>query len=123
MPHSTLDPPVLGSADALLLLKYLFPLQFGLHNVFTSSLAAKALKSSHSFPDYTSRKGELERRKEDRPSSKAGEARRVKGTKVRALVQELWARHGKCDYWKLRAICCPSKVSVCWFARDIAVSS
>ena len=86
-------------------------MQFGLHNVFTSSLSPTASKSSHPFLDYASRKDELERKKEDREAVKSGEGKRVKGAKVRALVEELWRRHGECDYWRLRAICCPSKVS------------
>lgn len=61
--------------------------------------------------DYTSRKEEIEARKEKKAGGRGGEGKRVKGRKVRELVEELWRRHGECDYWKMRAVCCASKVS------------
>lgn len=65
--------------------------------------------------DYTSRKEEIELKKG------GGEGKRVKSRKVRVLVEELWRKHGECDYWKLRAICCGSKVSEVGSGRESRV--
>lgn len=114
-PTSDPIPVALSRSDALVLLKYIFPLQFGLHNVFTSSLPEPgAPKSANVLQDYTSRKEEIEMQKARGTQSGPGGGKRMKGsTRTRELVEELWRRHGECDYWKLRAIYCPSKVSSC----------
>ncbi|KAI0300910.1 hypothetical protein BC826DRAFT_905511, partial [Russula brevipes] len=76
--------------------KYIFPREYGLATVFTS--AAKA----HKYSDFADREDEI---KKARPSKTP---KRVK--LAIDLLEKMIGRHGKCSYWALRDIACPTKI-------------
>lgn len=87
---------------------YIFPRQFGLHNVFTSPVDAS--KTSQKFQDYTLREEEIT--PAFRP--KAGEnapkmpkvPKRLRGD-VEQLVKRLQVLHSRCSYIELLKHHCP----------------
>ena len=99
-------------------MKYLFPRQFGLHNVFTSTVDSK--ESIQPFKDYTLREQEisqLERRKTQKGSAGASSIavrqrvpKRLRGEAL-DLVGKLQRLHSRCSYHDLLKHYCPSKVS------------
>ncbi|EQL28452.1 hypothetical protein, variant [Blastomyces dermatitidis ATCC 26199] len=96
------------------ILKYIFPRQFGLHNVFTSSVNSK--ETSQPFKDYTLREEEISRcrNKKNRPpkphkiSSEIDEKvpKRLRGD-LFVLIQKLQKRHQRCPYAELLRYYCP----------------
>ena len=102
-------------------MKYIFPRQFGLHNVFTSDVNAR--ETSQPFKDYTLREEEInqaERRILARGDGKKtvvmnGQGhipKRLRGPAM-VLVKKLQIRHSRCSYEKLLRYYCPIKVSRC----------
>lgn len=88
-------------------MKYIFPRQFGLHNVFTSTTDIK--ETSQVFKDYTLREEEIA--KADRPRkimnlSTAQLPKRLRG-RVFDLTQSLQLLHKRCSYTQLLAHYCP----------------
>lgn len=83
---------------------YLFPRQFGLHNVFTSKIDHS--KTSQKFPDYTLREEEISSVSKDR-SIRA--PKRLRGD-VRRFVQRLQSLHSRCAYAELLRHYCPSAI-------------
>ncbi|KAL1981064.1 hypothetical protein VTN96DRAFT_3129 [Rasamsonia emersonii] len=79
-------------------MKYIFPRQFGLHNVFTSAVDSR--ETTQPFKDYTLREDEIARRE----STKL--PKRLRG-KALALVQQLQKRHQRCSYTELLRHYCP----------------
>ncbi|KAG1877989.1 hypothetical protein DFJ58DRAFT_648689 [Suillus subalutaceus] len=80
--------------------KYIFPLQYGLSNVFTSQLQAK---EHYKQPDFADRENEIQR---------LGPCKTPKRLKdVLVLLDKMIWRHGKCRYKLLRDKVCPSKAS------------
>ena len=100
-------------------MKYIFPRQFGLHNVFTSTVDSR--ETVQPFKDYTLREDEISRMEElkrlQRPSRTAGEKestkvpKRLRG-KALALVQQLQRRNQRCSYTELLRYYCPIEVSL-----------
>lgn len=100
-------------------MKYIFPRQFGLHNVFTSTVDPK--ETTHQFLDYTLREQEIARqslveRIIAKPTEGASSERfkalpRRLRDRAFQLVQQLQKRQAKCSYTKLLALYCP--VPVC----------
>ncbi|KLJ10847.1 hypothetical protein EMPG_09861 [Blastomyces silverae] len=96
------------------ILKYIFPRQFGLHNVFTSSVNPK--ETIQPFKDYTLREEEISRckNKRNRPpkapeiSSEIDEKvpKRLRGD-LFVLIQKLQKRHQRCPYAELLRYYCP----------------
>ncbi|KAI5804216.1 hypothetical protein DFH27DRAFT_554881 [Peziza echinospora] len=94
------------------ILQYIFPRQFGLHNVFTS--AVDKIETSHRFKDYTTREDEIQRK--TRRGREGGVysyrplkvPRRLAGERVRSLVEGLRRGNEKCGYWALVRYYCPS---------------
>ncbi|KAG2063581.1 hypothetical protein BDR04DRAFT_1037580 [Suillus decipiens] len=80
--------------------KYIFPLQYGLRNVFTSESQAKG---RYKQPDFTDRESETKR------FGPCKTPKRVKD--VLALLDKMLWRHGKCRYKIVRDSVCPSKAS------------
>jgi telomerase reverse transcriptase len=86
---------------------YIFPRQFGLHNVFTS--AADRQQTSQRFQDYTLREEEISARF---PPPEAGKkptkhvTKRLRG-KVTHLVQRLQVLHTRCSYAEMLHHYCP----------------
>ena len=99
-------------------MKYLFPRQFGLHNVFTCTVDPR--ESIQPFKDYTLREQEIaqmERRYiqkgNDGAPRIAGKQRvpkRLRGETL-ALVQKLQRVHSRCSYHNLLNNYCPLEVS------------
>jgi telomerase reverse transcriptase len=89
--------------------KYVFPRQFGLHNVFTSALDPR--ETSQACKDYTLREKEILRRKRaDMLRNKAQAANRVPKRlrgQAFALVHRLRKRHCRCSYSALLDRYCP----------------
>ena len=97
------------------LLKYIFPRQFGLHNVFTSKTDPR--ETIQPFKDYTLREQEIaqqERMLKPRSplswSSKRRIPRRLRGQAVK-LVQKLQQCHSRCSYSKLLEHHCPKSLN------------
>lgn len=96
-------------------MKYLFPRQFGMHNVFTCKVDPK--ESIQPFKDYTLREqeiGQLERRNVQKRSAGASFNQRVpKRLRGEAfdLVRKLQRLHSRCSYHELLKHYCPSEVS------------
>ena len=99
-------------------MKYLFPRQFGLHNVFTCTVDSR--ESVQPFKDYTLREQEIaqleyrnKRKRGDETSSIAVKERVPKRLRGEALdlVRKLQRLHSQCSYHNLLNYYCPFKVS------------
>jgi telomerase reverse transcriptase len=97
---------------------YIFPRQFGLHNVFTSKVDPK--ETVQPFKDYTLREQDIAQFKSQRRSKKNTEAlttrkredhvpRRLRGT-VQRLISKMQKFHSRCAYTELLKHYCPSLV-------------
>jgi telomerase reverse transcriptase len=91
-------------------MKYIFPRQFGLHNVFTSTVDKN--ETTHAFKDYTLREHEI--------ANYTGQGRihshqnnrvpkRLRGQAI-ALVRKLQRMHYRCSYVELLKHYCPIDV-------------
>ncbi|OAX35477.1 hypothetical protein K503DRAFT_696963, partial [Rhizopogon vinicolor AM-OR11-026] len=80
--------------------KYMFPLQYGLSNVFSHQ---SPTKESYKQPDFADREREIEL------LGKCKTPKRLRDVLV--LLEKMIWRHGKCGYKPLRDKVCPSKVS------------
>ncbi|KAF2842800.1 hypothetical protein M501DRAFT_28796 [Patellaria atrata CBS 101060] len=110
-------------------MKYIFPRQFGLHNVFTSTVDFK--ESAHIFKDYTLREQEIavlqqrrdikraEKEKTDMCQQKI--PKRLRGMTVE-LVTKLRKLHQRCSYAAILQYYCPISVSSTRSANDIPLS-
>lgn len=92
------------------ILMYIFPRQFGLHNVFTSPVDTS--QTAQPLPDYTLRETEIAQRKA-RISSRASAAgihlpKRLRGN-VFELVKKMQKLHRRCAYYELLKHYCPLK--------------
>ena len=108
-------------------MKYLFPRQFGLHNVFTSN--ADPRETAQPFKDYTLREQEItqaERRAliggtgtfRNAMDRKPHLPKRLRGTPM-ALVKKLQILHSRCSYDKLLKRYCPIPVSRCRLREQV----
>ena len=93
------------------LMKYIFPRQFGLHNVFTSRV--DPMETTQVFKDYTLREHEISlqeeslRLKTKRPQNIENRIpKRLRGETLR-LVQELQKRSSRCSFEMLLRYYCP----------------
>ena len=93
------------------IMKYIFPRQFGLHNVFTSSVDPK--ETAHPFKDYTIREQEISRaagkvigvsRRQQRNACHL--PKRLRGSAPR-LIARLLKLHSRCSYVELLRYYCP----------------
>ena len=92
------------------ILMYMFPRQFGLHNVFTSTV--DPTKTAQKFQDYTLREDEIARkfawqRSESTPP-KVHVPKRLRGMTT-ALVRRLQVAHNRCSYSGLLRYYCPAE--------------
>ena len=100
-------------------MKYIFPRQFGLHNVFTCDVDKR--ETSQPFKDYTLREQELNQA--ERAAVRYGPPkkqhirigrqyipRRLRGGPI-SLVKRLQIRHARCSYERLLKYYCPVEVS------------
>lgn len=88
---------------------YMFPRQFGLHNVFTSDV--DRTRSAQKFLDYTLREEELTAKFRkvgvDRPAFRIHLPKRLRG-EAKRLTQRLQVLHARCSYISLFEHYCPS---------------
>lgn len=94
-------------------MKYIFPRQFGLHNVFTSVTDNR--QTVQPFKDYTMREDEIAQARRRTRSIGANDEsqkipKRLRGM-VLDLVQKLQNRNKRCSYVELLRYYCPSEVS------------
>ncbi|KAI4182459.1 MAG: hypothetical protein LQ348_004847 [Seirophora lacunosa] len=93
------------------ILKYIFPRQFGLHNVFTSTVDSN--QTTQPFQDYTLRENEIARQTGQlRPNashSKNHLPKRLRGV-LFGLVKKMQKLHAGCAYYELLKHYCPLKV-------------
>jgi telomerase reverse transcriptase len=91
---------------------YIFPREFGLHNVFTSFVDPR--ETVQPLKDYTLREEEIASmygiKSKQHTGAKVRLPRRLRG-KVLELVRKLRMSHSQCSYNKLLNHYCPSPVS------------
>lgn len=100
------------SKQSVHIIKYIFPSQFGLHNVFTS-LVDKS-ETAQEFKDYTMREREIIST-EHRNNQRIGANSRAKGSKIPkrlrgepfVMVHKIRKLHSRCSYTQLLRHHCP----------------
>lgn len=110
-------PDSSNAEHATHIMKYMFPRQFGLHNVFTSLIDKK--ETVQPFKDYTLREHEITRKKRpglDKLSNRAASGavrqaipKRLRGTLL-SLVQRIQRNHATCSYAHLLMHYCSDNV-------------
>ena len=93
--------------QAIHLLKYIYPRQFGLHNVFTSKVDRD--ETTQPFKDYTFREQEITGQKKH---SLTWAPRRLRAKALR-LVQKIHQNHRSCSYSQLLRHYCPLVSTKC----------
>jgi telomerase reverse transcriptase len=81
---------------------YIFPRQFGLHNVFTSEVDSQ--KTVQPFMDYTLREDEISKKYPSHSPPKIPKRLRGKATE---LVKKMQVLHSRCSYKELIEYYCP----------------
>lgn len=97
--------------DPQTVMMYIFPREYGLHNVFTSEVDRQV--EAGPVKDYTYREEEIavlvdkyKRKNEEIPKPKR------LGDNVLELVKRLQKRHRECSYDALVKYCCPQSVGL-----------
>ena len=101
------------------ILMYIFPRQFGLHNVFVSTVNRQ--KTMQKFQDYTLREEEISKifpAAADGKKAANHVPKRLRG-KVMHLVKRLQVLHKRCSYAEMLHHYCP--VSTSEWARNISL--
>ena len=99
-------------------MKYVFPMQFGLHNVFISTVDSR--ETNQPFKDYTLREQEInrvarqalaqgKRNRDTLTSRQMSLPKRLRGTPM-TLIRKLHVRHCRCSYGELLRTYCPVAV-------------
>ncbi|KAL7960876.1 hypothetical protein V8C34DRAFT_312267 [Trichoderma compactum] len=98
-----------NEAHTIKLMMYIFPRQFGLHNVFTSAIDAN--QTAQKFHDYTLREDEISKKMRANKGSPEKSLpklpKRLRGS-TRDLVQRLQVLHARCSYFELLRHYCPT---------------
>lgn len=89
------------------ILMYIFPRQFGLHNVFTSEVDHR--ETVQPFKDYTLREEEIDSKYPEKSGIKI--PKRLRG-KAKDLVQKLQVLHSRCSYNRLLEYYCPVSLHI-----------
>lgn len=103
---SEMRSPEKTDPNTLHVLMYMFPRQFGLHNVFTSILDTR--ETVQPFKDYTVREDEIQARLRKDPKIKV--PKRLRSEALR-LAQKLQTLHQRCPYDALLEYHCELQVS------------
>jgi telomerase reverse transcriptase len=91
------------------IMKYIFPRQFGLHNVFTSSVDPK--ETTQPFKDYTMREREIDQKSnKQKPNSKQKVPKRLRGAPIE-LIQAMRKAHSQISYVELLRHYCPTNMN------------
>ncbi|KAJ8070628.1 hypothetical protein OCU04_000999 [Sclerotinia nivalis] len=94
-----------GPEDNIIrILMYIFPLQFDLHNVFTSEVDNR--ETVQPFKDYTLREEEIDSKYLEAKGIKI--PKRLRG-KAKDLVKKLQVLHSRCSYNNLLEYYCPNR--------------
>ncbi|KAI8960938.1 hypothetical protein F5Y11DRAFT_248676 [Daldinia sp. FL1419] len=95
-----------NEAHTLRVMMYIFPRQFGLHNVFTSKINFK--ETSQRLKDYTLREEEIFEKfgRLNEPTTRVKIPKRLRGTATE-LVRKTQILHQRCSYSKLLQHHCP----------------
>lgn len=95
--------------NTLRVMAYMFPRQFGLHNVFTSDV--DRTRTAQKFQDYTLREEELSAKFRkvdgDKSALRIHLPKRLRG-EAKRLTQRLQILHARCSYISLLEHYCPS---------------
>lgn len=118
-------PDSKNGAHTLRLLQYFFPREFGLHNVFTSSVDPK--ETTQRFKDYTLREAEIARRERSSKSLRTAGTnvagpripKRLRGRPIE-MVRKLQILHSRCSYNELLQHYCPWNQRECMNDQRIA---
>lgn len=94
-----LDKPSVNTIHTMM---YIFPRQFGLHNVFTKNVDTR--ETVQPFQDYTLREDEINKKLSELSPAKV--PRRLRGRGVE-LMEKLQLQHSRCAYKKLLDHYCP----------------
>ena len=103
------------TSQAKHILKYIFPKQFGLHNVFTH--ATDRRETTHAFKDYTDRENEITGAMKGRDEK----VYRRLGSQVLPLVTKMQKLHKRCSYHAIIHYYCAS-ASENTYDAELAVS-
>lgn len=119
----------MGSAEAaynestIRVMMYIFPRQFGLHNVFTSTV--DHTQTAQKFRDYTLREEEISNKfvtvEDDEQVFKVRVPKRLRGLPMH-LVRRLQVLHARCSYSKLLQHYCPVRLLNSFFVSDTSFS-
>lgn len=90
------------------IMKYIFPKQFGLHNVLSSDVDPK--ETAQPFKDYTLREQEVKRTLLDDAVRYSKIPRRLRG-KCENMIGIMRRRHARCSYTSLLQHYCPIRTS------------
>ncbi|KAL9578805.1 MAG: hypothetical protein Q9212_005488, partial [Teloschistes hypoglaucus] len=109
-------------AHTVHIMKYIFPRQFGLHNVFTSKVDAR--ETAQPFKDYTLREHEiLQKNNSSRKTADGADGlhlpKRLRGPAFN-LVSRLQTLHSQCAYYELLQHYCPARRTTSFHARGRA---
>jgi telomerase reverse transcriptase len=125
-PDAPSEPPAKDAVDAdtTRVMMYIFPRQFGLHNVFTSVVDRK--QTAQKFQDYTLREEEISAKFTktigNEKTLRVFIPKRLKGKPIH-LVERLQILHGRCAYSKLLQHYCPAQEQVEAFRNSQPSSS
>ncbi|KAF7867253.1 hypothetical protein EAF04_005336 [Stromatinia cepivora] len=104
----TSDDPMISrrgpEENIIRILMYIFPLQFDLHNVFTSEVDNR--ETVQPFKDYTLREEEIDSKYPEAKGIKI--PKRLRG-KAKDLVRKLQVLHSRCSYNNLLEYYCPNR--------------
>ncbi|APA07224.1 hypothetical protein sscle_02g019940 [Sclerotinia sclerotiorum 1980 UF-70] len=102
------DDPIISrrgpEKNIVRILMYIFPLQFDLHNVFTSEVDNR--ETVQPFKDYTLREEEIDSKYPEAKGIKI--PKRLRG-KAKDLVRKLQVLHSRCSYNYLLEYYCPNR--------------
>lgn len=95
-----------NEAHTLRIMMYIFPRQFGLHNVFTSKVNFK--ETAHRLKDYTLREEEIFEKfgRLNESTTQVKIPKRLRGTAIE-LIRKVQILHQRCSYSKLLQHHCP----------------
>ncbi|KAL7935256.1 Telomerase ribonucleoprotein complex RNA binding domain-containing protein [Trichoderma chlorosporum] len=98
-----------NEAHTTRLMMYIFPRQFGLHNVFTSAINTN--QTAQKFHDYTLREDEINKKmraSKDSPEKSLPKLPKRLRSSARDLVRRLQILHARCSYFELLKHYCPT---------------
>jgi hypothetical protein len=109
-----------NNSQTVHIMKYIFPRQFDLHNVFTSKVDSR--ETSMPFKDYTLREKEIQQLLLEQKAKKGATTERIEKWKSHlpkrlrgetvALVEKLRKLNQRCSYFELLRHYCPVEVSI-----------